>query len=127
MTDENRMSEIIRSSLEGIREFSDVDMSIGRAIRTESGVTVIPVSKISVGMATGGVDFSSRRQAQTKNFGGGGTTGVSVTPIAFLTIDKDSKIELISLEEKRVDAMSRIGSIIEHSPEIIERIKSILS
>lgn len=127
MLNENKMSEIIKSSLDGIREYADVDMSIGQPIRTDSGVTVIPVSKISVGMATGGVDYNSKRASSTQNFGGGGTTGVSVVPVAFLTIDRDAKINLIQVEKKQDSVISGIGSIIERSPELIERIKSLLS
>jgi uncharacterized spore protein YtfJ len=55
MTD-NRVSEIIKSSLDGIKSFTDMENVIGAAINTPSGVTVIPVSKITLGFAGGGVD-----------------------------------------------------------------------
>lgn len=123
---ENKMSDIIKSSLEGIRDFADVDVGIGRAIQTPSGVTVIPISKISVGMATGGVDYGTKKLIGTQNFGGGGTTGVSVTPMAFLTVSSNAEINLISLQDKGESDVSKIASIIERSPEIIEKIKNAL-
>ena len=124
---ENKMSDIIKSSLEGIKNFTDVDMGIGNAIHTPSGVTVIPISKISVGMATGGVDYGTKKLIGTQNFGGGGTTGVSVTPVAFLTVNTNAEVNLISLNDKTDSDVSKITSLIERSPEIIEKIKNALS
>ncbi len=123
---ENKMSDIIKSSLDGIRGFTDVDVGIGKAIQTPSGVTVIPISKISVGMATGGVDYGTKKLIGTQNFGGGGTTGVSVTPMAFLTVNSNAEVSLISLQDKGESDVSKIASIIERSPEIIEKIKNAL-
>lgn len=127
MAFENKMSEMIKSSLDGVRNITDSDMSIGNAIYTPSGVTLIPISKISIGIATGGVDYNTKRNQNAQNFGGGGTTGVSVTPIAFLTVDKNSKIDLISLAEKKDSDISKFTTLFERSPEIIEKIKKILS
>ena len=109
---ENKMSDIIKSSLEGIRAFTDVDVGIGRAIQTPSGVTVIPISKISVGMATGGVDYGTKKLIGAQNFGGGGTTGVSVTPMAFLTVNNNAEVNLINLQDKGESDISKIASII---------------
>ena len=124
---ENKMSDIIKSSLEGIRAFTDVDVGIGRAIQTPSGVTVIPISKISVGMATGGVDYGTKKLIGAQSFGGGGTTGVSVTPMAFLPVNEKAEINLINIQDKGESDVSKIASIIEHSPEIIEKIKNALT
>ena len=124
---ENKMSDIIRSSLDGIKDFTNVDMGIGNAIHTPSGVTVIPISKISVGMATGGIDYGTKKFIGTQNFGGGGTTGVSVTPLAFLTVNSNAEVKLISLNSGDDGNISKITSLIEHSPEIIEKIKNALS
>lgn len=125
---ENKMSDIIRSSLDGIKNFTDTDMGIGNAIHTPGGVTIIPISKISIGMATGGVDYGTKKFVGTQNFGGGGTTGISVTPMAFLTVSPSAEVNLITLSSEQKDSnISKITSLIEHSPEIIEKIKNVLS
>lgn len=124
---ENKMSDIIRSSLEGIKSFTNVDMGVGNAIHTPSGVTVIPISKISVGMATGGIDYGTKKIIGTQNFGGGGTTGVSVTPLGFLTVNEKCEVNLITLKDEPESSISKISSLIERSPEIIEKIKNALS
>ena len=120
------MSDIIRASMDGIKSFTDMDTVIGGAITTPSGVTVIPVSKVSMGIATGGVDYGNKRVSAAQNFGGGGGTGLSITPIAFLTVGRDAEINLIHINSAN-DDFGRLASLIEHSPEIIEKIKTVLS
>lgn len=123
---ENRMSDIIKASLDGIRAFTDTDTVVGNVITTPSGVTVIPVSKVSMGIATGGVDYGTGRSQSKDNFGGGGGTGLSITPIAFLTVDRDAKIDLIRLSSAGSE-VDRIAGLIEQAPDIIERIKGTFS
>lgn len=117
------MSEIIKSSLDGIRGFTDIQTVVGKAITTPCGVTVIPVSKVSVGFAGGGVDFGQKKLASTQNFGTGSGSGVSITPIAFLTIGKSGETELIHINPEANNNIERITNLIEHSPEIIKKIK----
>ena len=123
---ENKMSDIIKASLDGIRAFTDTDTVVGNVITTPSGVTVIPVSRVSMGIATGGVDYGTGKSFGKENFGGGGGTGISITPIAFLTINRDAEINLIRLTNTTTD-IDRIAGLIEHAPDLIERIKGALS
>ena len=125
MTD-NRVSEIIKSSLDGIKSFTEMENVIGAAINTPSGVTVIPVSKITLGFAGGGVDFGAKKIGGNQNFGSGSGTGISITPIAFLTIDKNAKIDLIYINPGIDTGIDKITSLIEHAPDILERIKSVI-
>ena len=120
------MSEIIKASLEGIKDFADVETVIGNVINTPSGVTIIPISKLTVGFAGGGIDYGQKKLSHMQNFGGGSGTGISITPIAFLTVAQDSTINLININDERATT-DRFFSLVERSPEIIERIKSILS
>ena len=125
MTD-NKMSDIIRASMDGIKSFTDMETVIGNAITTPSGVTVIPVSKVAMGIATGGIDYGATKQISTQNFGGGGGTGLSITPIAFLTVGRDAEVNLIQINNGTSE-VDKIAALIEHSPEIIEKIKGALS
>ena len=123
---ETKMSEIIRASLEGIKEFTDLDTVVGGVINTPSGVTVIPISRVTMGIATGGVDYGAKNLKPTQNFGGGGGTGVSITPIAFLIVDSRANVNLIHLKESSGD-VERITSLIEHTPDIAKRLRDVLS
>ncbi len=123
---DNIMSEYLHASLEGIKSIAGMDTVIGNAINTPSGVTVIPVSKITMGFASGGVDYGPKKLGTPQNSGGGGGTGVSITPVAFLSINKDAEIRLIPIQDANT-SVERIASLIEHSPEIIEKIRGALS
>ncbi len=124
---ENKMSDMIRASLDGIKDFTDVDTVFGKAITTPNGVTVIPVSKISVGFATGGLDYQSKRPIAPTNFGGGSGTGVSITPVAFLTVGANAEVNLIQIGMGQTSALDRACDLIENSPAIIEKIKNTFS
>lgn len=121
------MSEIIKTSIEGIKNFTDIDTAIGKPIHTPSGVTIIPVSKVSMGFATGGVDIGQKKLTSPKNFGGGGGTGVTITPLAFLTVNKNAEINLIPIGPSSLNGLEHALSLVERSPEIIQKIKDILS
>ncbi len=123
---ENKMSDIIKASLDGIRSFADGDTVVGNIISTPAGVTVIPVSKVSVGIATGGIDYGTSRSSPKDNFGGGGGTGVSITPVAFLAVSRDGELSLINLAEDS-DGIDKIVDFVGRAPELIDKFKDSLS
>lgn len=128
MANENKLEEIIRASLENIRSMIDAETVIGEPIATESGTTIIPVSKVSVGFATGGLDYDGKTTAANRpqNFGAGGGTGLSIQPVGFLVVKKDGNIEMINVGQPYpTDPMEQILGIIERSPEIIGRLKAV--
>ena len=128
---DNKLTEIIRSSLDGIKDLVDVNTVIGDPITTESGTTIIPVSKISVGYLSGGVDYFSKKVTDPKqqNFGGGGGTGLSVSPVGFLVVTSDGKVELLNMSNPtgKPDAVESISNLIEKSPEIVDRFKQVFN
>ena len=128
MANENKIPEIIRSSMESIRSMVDANMVIGDPISTEVGTTIIPISKISVGIASGGVDYNPKKDAQPRpqNFGGGGGTGLTVSPAGFLVIDRYGDVEYINVNQKgKPDPVDQIADLVERTPDIIAKIKDI--
>ena len=124
---ENKMSEIIEASVNSLKSIAGADTIIGAPINTPSGTTVIPVSKLSLGYVTGGIDYVSKSEKPDKNFGGGGGTGISMTPICFLVIDREGKVEILNVgEEKYSDPIGDVVGLVERSPELISKIKSAL-
>lgn len=123
---QTQMSELIRASLDGVRSFTGADTFIGEPIEAR-GVTVIPVSRVSIAFATGGVDYGAKKIIAPQSFGGGGGTGVTITPIAFLTVHEDARVELIPIEERGVDAaVGKVASLVEKAPELLQKIKQVL-
>ena len=122
----SELNDIIKESLEGLRELGDVNSTIGDIITTPSGVTIIPVSKISIGFIGGGADYGQKKLTGAQSFGGGSGSGISITPLAFLTIDQNSSVNLISIP-KESTGIERVVSLIQQSPDIINRFKSTLN
>ena len=128
MANENKLEEIIRASLENIRSMIDAETVIGEPISTDVGTTIIPVSKVSVGFATGGLDYDGKSASANRpqNFGAGGGTGISIQPVGFLVVRKDGGVEMINVGQPYpTDPIEQITSIIERSPEILGRLKAI--
>lgn len=122
----SELGDIIKSSLEGIKELNDVNSIIGDTITTPSGVSIIPVSKITVGFIGGGADYGQKKLTSSQNFGGGSGTGISITPLAFLTIDKSGSVNLISIT-KDSTGTDRVISLLEQTPDILRRFKGSLN
>ena len=55
MADENKLQEMIRTSLESIRAMVDANTVVGNPIETPSGTTVIPISNIIAQVLTKGL------------------------------------------------------------------------
>ena len=120
------MSEIIKESLDGIKGFASTDAIIGKTIKTDGGVSIIPISKMTVGFVGGGVDYGQKKLSQNQNFGGGSGAAVSITPIALLAIKQDSTVNLIPIEKEK-SGCDKIFSVLERAPEILGKIKSSMS
>ena len=128
MANENKIPEIIKSSLENIRSMVDANTIIGDPVQVPGGTVIIPVSKVSVGIASGGVDYNSKDQAPTlrQNFGGGGGTGLTVVPMGFLVCNKDGDVDFINANAKfKPDPIDQITDFVEKTPDIIAKLKDI--
>ena len=92
--------------------------------------SLAPYAMLALGVtfviATGGIDYGDKRSSASQNFGGGGGTGLSITPIAFLIVGRDADVNIFHIENATGE-MDRVISLIERSPEIIEKIKQALS
>ncbi len=105
-------------SMEKIREMVDVNTIIGEPITTPEA-TIIPVSKVSFGFASGGSDLPV--QAAEK-FAGGAGAGVTVKPQAFIVISKNGDVKLLEMGAKA----SPIEGIVDAIPDVIEKIKAFM-
>ena len=132
MANETKLQDMIRTSLENIKNLVDANTVIGTPINTESGVTIIPISKISVGFATGCLDYAVKNEpvnsVKPKNFGGGGGTGISVVPVGFLVVKPEGQVEMIDVGAKApADPVGQITDLIDRSPSIIANIKELFA
>ena len=130
MNENNKISDIIKTSLENIRTVADANTIIGDPITTPSGILILPVSKVSVGFASGGFDYLGKNAAQSQNvkgnnFGGGGGSGLTVEPVAFLIITPEGGVSCLPIAAPAGASKSDIASIIDGAPALIDKIKSL--
>jgi len=124
------IEKLMTSTMENIRDMIDVNTIIGDPIESKDGTLILPISKVSFGFASGGTEFSNMKHHENKEnkedkedkfpFGGGSGAGVSVKPVAFLVIKKDS-VKLLS-----VDSNNSYDKLIDTFPQIMEFIKDSL-
>jgi len=125
---ENKISDMIKTSLANIREVVDANTIIGDPITAPGGTVILPVSKVTVGMASGGFDYASKKAEDQKlpHFGGGGGTGLSVIPVAFMVIHTDGEVELLNIQsagEQGNDTVNALLTLAKKSPDIIAKFK----
>ncbi len=117
----NPIESLMKSTMEQLKTMIDVDTIIGNPINAQDGSTILPISKLSLGFASGGSEYPQTKDALINNkypFGGAVGAGVSIKPIAFLVIKKDSQ-RLISLNN-----ISPADKIIDGIPQIMEIINN---
>ena len=117
---EQSASGILGTTIEKIRDLVDVSTIIGDPMYLEGGMTIIPVSKVTYGFASGGSDFPSKTNAQL--FGGGGGAGVTITPVAFLIVS-DGEVTL-----KHITAYDNAAErVVNLVPEMFDKVTSVVN
>lgn len=114
---ENSIKNVMDTTMEKLRTMVDADTIIGTPIAV-GNITLIPVSKVSFGLATGGSDFPSKNNQQL--FGGGGGAGVTVNPVAFICVNGDN-VHMMPIYNQ----MGTVDKAINMAPELIDKVKSL--
>ena len=112
------LPNMLDNTISKIREMVDVNSVIGNPITTPDGVTIIPVSKVSVGFGGGSSDYTKNQEA----FGGGAGGGVKVTPICFLIV-KDGAVRMMPVA---APANTTADRIVEQVPDVLDKIASFI-
>lgn len=118
MENKQPINEVIGVTMEKIKQMVDVNTIVGEPINTPQGVTVIPISKVSVGFGSGGTDFNSKHQPTSKNFGGGAVAGLNIDPVAFLIIRNDN----VRLVPVAPGPGGPVEKVIDLMPEIVDKV-----
>lgn len=115
------INELMSTTMEKIRTMVDSNTIIGAPIQAE-GVTLIPVSKLSFGFASGGSDFVAKNQkpAAPNTFGGGSGAGVHLEPVAFLVV-KGESVRLLPVAPPPATTVDRV---VEMVPEVVDKVTS---
>lgn len=113
---------MMNTTLEKIKEMVDINTIVGDPITSSDGSIIIPVSKISYGFASGGSDFPTKTQTEKTFFGGGTGAGISITPVAFITICNGS-VKLLQIDPYN----NTVDRIIGMFPEAVDKISCMMN
>lgn len=117
------LPNMLENTIAKIREMVDSNSVVGEPIVTQDGVTIIPISKISVGLGGGGSDFVSKNVNRQENpFGGGVGAGVKVTPVAFLII-KEGNVRMLPVA---APASTTADRLVEMVPDTLDKIAAFI-
>ena len=117
---EQSAAGILATTIEKVRQLVDVSTIVGEPIALSDEITVIPVSKVTYGFASGGSDFPSKNNTQL--FGGGGGAGVTINPVAFLIL-KNGEVTLKHITSND-NAAERFVDMV---PEVIDKVSTVVS
>lgn len=120
MQEKRQIQDLMGVTMEKMREMVDVQTIIGDPIVVSDKVTIIPVSKVSYGFASGGSDLPAKSNPKDL-FGGGAGAGVSIQPVAFLVVQEDG-VRLLQMDE----AGDALSSAIRSVPEVVDRISGLV-
>ena len=113
------IGDLMSATMQKIREMVDVNTIVGQPIQAGE-VTIIPVSKVSFGFASGGSDFTGKNQKPDadNSFGGGSGAGVNIAPIAFLVVKGDT-VKLLPVAPPPGNSVDRV---VEMVPELVDKV-----
>jgi len=99
----------------------DANTIVGEPITTADGITLIPVSKLSLGFGGGGSDFSKKSVPQN-GFGGCIGAGVKLEPVVFIVAAGES----VKLLHVSPPAESTLDRLIETVPEVVDKVSGFI-
>ncbi len=114
------VQDLLGVSIDKIKQMADVNSVIGEPIKLEDGTTIIPISRVSYGFASGGSDLPSKYDKDL--FGGGAGAGVSIKPEGFLVISPDGTAKMVNMESGN----DPISNVINNVPNLINKVQDFM-
>ena len=130
---EHPIENLMITAMSSIQDMVDVNTIIGEPIETQVGITIIPISKVGFGFASGGSEFRGEtlKEYNKKDkdeeiqyklpFGGGAGAGVSINPVAFLVV-QEGNVKLMP-----VDHDSCFDKILDYVPDLMQKINEMFN
>ena len=110
--------EVLSYTAETVKSLADANSVVGESIEKD-GVTVIPISKLSVGFAGGGADI--KKGKKTEQYPAGAGAKITRTPVTLLVIDGDGA-HIIDVAEPQ-----KPSKIAETVSAVAEQVKSMIA
>ena len=113
------INDLMAVTMEKMREMVDSNTIVGQPITTPDGVTLIPISRVSLGVGGGGAIFGKKKDANPEgNLGSGMGAGVTIAPVAFLIV-KDGFTRVMPVAAPPINTVDRV---VEMAPDVIDKV-----
>ena len=117
---ENKVESVLNGAMDGLKNLVDVDTVIGDPIKVNDDITLIPISKVTCGFASGGSGFGSN--PQNEHFGGGAGGCVKVSPVCFLVVRGDN-IRMLPIAE----SANGVDKLVDLLPDMVDKISGLIT
>ncbi|KXZ39913.1 sporulation protein YtfJ [Alkalithermobacter thermoalcaliphilus JW-YL-7 = DSM 7308] len=128
MNNTNPIEDLMKTTMENMKNMIDVNTVIGDPIETSNGTIIIPISKVSFGFASGGGEYIKGKREKLEEiakesypFAGGTGAGISVQPVGFMIVS-DNETKLIPVDQN----ITMVDTVLNTLPKVMEKIQSIL-
>ena len=120
MEKQHPIGDLMTTTMQKLREIADVNTIVGKPI-VAGEITIIPLSKLTVGFASGGSDFTSKNQKpeDDNSFGGGSGAGVKIEPVAFLVI-REGTTRVLPVA---MPPMTTLDRVVEMMPDLVDKVE----
>ncbi|MCC8192623.1 MAG: sporulation protein YtfJ [Ruminococcus sp.] len=119
MSSEKKLENLVDVAMQKLRQIADGETVVGKPI-VVGNTTIIPISAVKIGFATGGSDLPTKNPKD--QFGGGTGGGVKIDPIAFITITGDD-VKLLQMTVNQ----SSSNAIVNMVPDVIDKITDMIN
>ena len=123
LENKNQISTLMETTMKNVKDMLQVDTVTGEPITTPDGITLVPISKISVGFGGGGIELGKKKANGSQPYGGGNATGVKVEPTGFLVV-KDGVVRMVNVTPP---ASNTIDRLIDLVPQVMDRIDAFIN
>lgn len=119
------IENLMKATMENIKDMIDVDTVIGNPVTAADGTTIIPISRVSFGFASGGGEFKDNTPSPNPPgkypFAGGSGAGISLKPVGFLVVHG------VNIRFLSVDNINPLDKLIDSMPQAIDMITNFLN
>ncbi|MBQ3919304.1 MAG: sporulation protein YtfJ [Oscillospiraceae bacterium] len=115
MSEQTKVKELVSAAMDKVHEMADANTILGDPVKLDKGVTIIPISKVAYGFASGGTDLPTKTDKAF--FGGGSGAGITFTPLGFLVIS-NGNVELLQM---KMD-YGKNSTVVDMVPEVFNKV-----
>ena len=117
---DNRINQVIDTALKNVNELIDVNTVIGKPYEMGAGELIFPISKVTVGLISGGGEYGKVGLFKTEKdlpYSVGNGSIISLKPCGFLIKSITNDYSFISVGNSKYDVL------IEKASEFLDKIQ----